>query len=362
MKFGVYLSPFHPVRENPGLAIERDLELICLLDRLAYDIVWLGEHHTGGMEIVAAPEILAASAANNTRTIRLGIALSSMAYQSPLLIAVRVLLLDHLSRDRTELAFGPLGTEPDMHAFGLDRHQARERLQDAIHTTTDLIRGQTVSHETNWYRLKDATSQLRPFRGDIPLSLVAQGGPDTPTPHELDVGLMTLAATSPQIRHALPALWDVFTRQQTDGPDEDRRQRWSLAGPVHIAATRNEALKNVRFGIEPWLQYVERITGMVISGKSLAEKATGLVDSGFAIIGSPTDAIAQLKQLQSDSGGFGTFLQTAHNWADTDATSASYELFARYVVPEFTQSNRVRKSQWRQDQQRVDHSKPEDHL
>lgn len=349
MKFGVYLSPFHPVRENPGLAIERDLELIHLLDRLAYDIVWLGEHHTGGMEIVAAPEILAASAATSTRSIRLGIALSSMAYQSPLLIADRVLLLDQLSRGRTELAFGPLGTDPDMHAFGLDRNQVRERLQDAIHTTSDLIRGQTVNHETNWYRLEDATSQLRPFRDDIPLSLVSQGTPEAPATHELDVGLMTVAATSPQIRHDLPALWDVFTRQQPGGHDEDRRQRWSLAGPVHIAATRNEALKNIRFGIEPWLQYVERITGMVISGKSLAEKAASLVDSGFAIIGSPTDAIVQMKRLQSDSGGFGTFLQTAHNWADTDATRASYELFARYVVPELTHSNRVRKSQWRQD-------------
>ncbi|MEM7366200.1 MAG: LLM class flavin-dependent oxidoreductase [Pseudomonadota bacterium] len=347
-RFGVYLSPFHPVREHPGLAIERDLELICLLDRLAYDIVWIGEHHTGGIEIVAAPEILASAVANRTRTIRLGLALSSMAYQSPLLIADRVLLLDHVSRGRAELAFGPLGTGPDMHAFGLARRQVIDRTHDAIKTSYGLIRGDTVDHETNWYRLSDATPQLRPFRNDIPMTLVAQGIPEEPAAlADLDVGLMTLSATAPQIRRDLPTLWDVYTRNRSEHDHAEARHCWTLAGPVHIAASRSDALRNIRFGLEPWLQYMERTTGMEVDGKSITDKAESLVDSGFAIIGSPSDAVSQLKRLEADTGGFGTFLQIAHNWANTSATQTSYELFARYVIPELSGTNRVRKSQWR---------------
>ena len=46
-------------------------------------------------------------------------------------------------------------------------------------------------------------------------------------------------------------------------------------------------------------------------------------------------AIAQIERLAEQSGGFGTFLLMAHEWADREATLRSYELFAREVVPHF---------------------------
>ena len=51
---------------------EQDMELIRLLDRLGYDEAWIGEHHSGGFETIAAPEIVIAVAAERTRNIRLG--------------------------------------------------------------------------------------------------------------------------------------------------------------------------------------------------------------------------------------------------------------------------------------------------
>jgi hypothetical protein len=40
--------------------------------------------------------------------------------------------------------------------------------------------------------------------------------------------------------------------------------------------------------------------------------------------------------LKEQSKGFGTFLLMGHEWADTAASKRSYELFARYVAPQFT--------------------------
>ncbi len=37
LRFGIFLAPFHALDENPTLAMERDLELLELLDRLDYD-------------------------------------------------------------------------------------------------------------------------------------------------------------------------------------------------------------------------------------------------------------------------------------------------------------------------------------
>ena len=37
LKFGIFLAPFHTLKENPTIALERDLELIDHLDSLNYD-------------------------------------------------------------------------------------------------------------------------------------------------------------------------------------------------------------------------------------------------------------------------------------------------------------------------------------
>ncbi|SVD40758.1 uncharacterized protein METZ01_LOCUS393612, partial [marine metagenome] len=63
MKFGIFLAPFHPVGENPTVSFERNLELIRWLDDLDYDEVWVGEHHSGGWETIASPEMFLVAAA-----------------------------------------------------------------------------------------------------------------------------------------------------------------------------------------------------------------------------------------------------------------------------------------------------------
>ncbi|HAL25240.1 MAG TPA: LLM class flavin-dependent oxidoreductase, partial [Chloroflexi bacterium] len=68
-----------------------------------------------------------------------------------------------------------------------------------------------------------------------------------------------------------------------------------------------------------------------------ADDVPGILDycdqTGFAVIGTPDDAIRQLERLEQQAGGFGTFLVFGHEWADREATFKSYELLARYVMP-----------------------------
>ncbi len=60
LKFGIFLAPFHPVGQNPTLALERDLDVIEHLDSLGFDEAWFGEHHSAGYEIIASPELFIA--------------------------------------------------------------------------------------------------------------------------------------------------------------------------------------------------------------------------------------------------------------------------------------------------------------
>src|SRR6266568_3172007 len=103
LRSGIFLAPFHPIDEDPTLALQRDLELIEHLDRLGYEEAWIGEHHSAGSEIIASPEIFIATAAERTRHIRLGTGVTSLAYHNPLWVAERMVLLDHLTRGRAML-------------------------------------------------------------------------------------------------------------------------------------------------------------------------------------------------------------------------------------------------------------------
>jgi len=71
-----------------------------------------------------------------------------------------------------------------------------------------------------------------------------------------------------------------------------------------------------------------------------------MIESGRVVIGSPDDAIAQLKRLEAKQGEFGAFLQLAHNWATWDNTIKSYQLWAEHVAPVFKNANASRQDSY----------------
>jgi limonene 1,2-monooxygenase len=83
----------------------------------------------------------------------------------------------------------------------------------------------------------------------------------------------------------------------------------------------------------------------VPAGKNALE---WFVENRYGVCGTPDDAIALIERLREKQGAFGAFLQQAHNWADFEATKRSYELYARYVMPHFSQANAPRAAsyQW----------------
>src|SRR5712691_516767 len=107
LRHGIFLPPFHPNEENPTQCLERDLELIEWLDRLGFHEAWIGEHHSAGYEIISSPDIFIAFAAERTRHISLGTGVVSLPYHHPMMIADRIVQLDHMTRGRIMFGAGP---------------------------------------------------------------------------------------------------------------------------------------------------------------------------------------------------------------------------------------------------------------
>jgi len=340
LKFGIFLAPFHPVGQNPTLALERDLELIERLDELGFDEAWVGEHHSAGYEIIASPEVFIAAASQRTRHIKLGTGVSSLPYHHPLILADRMVLLDHITRGRVMFGVGPGALPSDAFMMGIPVDKQRERMEESLEAILALLESdEPVTIETDWFTLKDARLQLRPYTHPrFEVAVAAQVSPAGPrAAGRFGCSLLSIGATSVGGFDILGSHWTVMEeRAQEFGTNVDRRD-WRLVGPMHIAETEEQARKDVEHGLVEWVDYFARVAALPLAPES--DDAGELVDAinatGFATIGTPDMAIAQIQRLADQSGGFGTFLFMAHEWADREATLHSYELFAQYVAPLF---------------------------
>ena len=182
IRFGTFLAPFHSVRENPTLAFDRDLALVDHLDRLGFDEVWVGEHHSGGMEIIASPEIFIAAAAERTRRIMLGTGVVTLPYHHPFLVAERINQLDHQTGGRTMFGVGAGALPYDADMLGIDVARIRDMMTEALDVIVPLLDGETVSRRTDWFELREARLQLAPFtRPRVELAVPSVASPSGAT-------------------------------------------------------------------------------------------------------------------------------------------------------------------------------------
>jgi len=340
LRFGIFMAPFHPAGQNPTLALERDLELIVRLDELGYDEAWIGEHHSAGLEIIASPEVMIAAAAQRTRHIRLGTGVSSLPYHHPLILADRIVLLDHITRGRVMFGVGPGALPSDAHMLGIDPATQRVRMEESLGAIMALLTAnEPVSIQTDWFTLRDARLQLRPYTyPHFEIAVAATVSPAGPrTAGRYGVGLLSLGATSMGGFAVLGDHWKIWNDQSQHYGHHVDRSTWRLVGPMHVARTRKQAFEEVEYGIHEWIDYFRNVVALPLAPEEPDPRKwpQALVDSGAAVIGTPDDAIAQLERLKKQSGGFGCFLIMANDWVERHASLASYELLAKEVFPRF---------------------------
>ncbi|HEY5106398.1 MAG TPA: LLM class flavin-dependent oxidoreductase [Caulobacteraceae bacterium] len=342
LRFGAFIAPFHPSDENPTLAIERDLELVQWLDTLGYEEAWIGEHHSAALEIIASPEVFIAAAAERTRHIRLGTGVSSLPYHHPFMLADRINQLDHMTRGRVMFGVGPGALSSDAFLMGIPVARQRDMMDEALDVIIKLLRGEVVSHQSDWFTLDNARLQMTPFsRPSVEIAVASQVSPTgARAAGRHGAGLLSLGATSDGGFNALASNWKIAEELAADNGKTMDRSAWRLVGPMHIAETKDQAIADVRFGLEKWLYYFREIANLpIVPDNAGKDPVEAFLSMSMAVVGTPDEAAAKIQALIDQSGGFGCFLFMAHNWAPFAQTKRSYELFARYVAPRFQQLN-----------------------
>ncbi|CAI8023392.1 Limonene 1,2-monooxygenase [Geodia barretti] len=282
MKFGIFMAPFHRVGENPTLALERDLELLQWLDQLGFDEAWIGEHHSAGWETIASPEVFMATAAERTRNLRLGTGVISLPYHHPYMVANRMVLLDHLTRGRVMLGVGPGALASDAYMFGIDPARQREMMDESLGAIKRLM--------------------------------------DSPEPYTYQSDCLSAIAEESAAEHGQTV----------------KREEWRLSVGVHLAESKKEAQEDIREGSARVVtEYFGGTLGHEVPDVPRDQIVDFMTDNKQWIVGTPDDCIQRINELQEMAGGFGGMLVRAEDWAPRDKLHRSYELMARYVMPQF---------------------------
>ena len=358
MKFGIFLGPFHRVGENPTLAIDRDLELVEWLDRLGYDEAWIGEHHSAGWEIIASPELFMAVAADRTRHIKLGSGVISLPYHHPLMVADRMAQLDHMTHGRVLFGVGPGALPGDAYMMGIPHETQRERMDESLGIILRLFtEDEPITYKSDWFELNEGMLQLRPFQK--PYMPVAVASVQTPAgvalagKHGAAVLTITVPRDPSQGPSDLKSLWSVAEESAAEHGKTVNRHDWRLVLPVHLAETRKEAFEDARIGAGRYLrEYSEGTNGRKEIFTGPLEKVIDfMVDNDSWIVGTPDDCIHAINRLAEQSGGFGGFLVQTVDWAPREKMLRSYELLARYVMPQFqgTAASTAASNRWAAD-------------
>jgi|tagenome__1003787_1003787.scaffolds.fasta_scaffold20852359_2 limonene 1,2-monooxygenase len=347
LRFGTFIGPLHDPAHNPTLAIRRDLELIQWLDQLGYDEAWVGEHHSNGYETIPSPEIFLAAAAEATTRIKLGTGVVSLPYHHPFLVADRMVFLDHLTRGRTIFGVGPGAFPSDAYMMGLDFAKSRPRMAEALEAIIRLFtEDEPVSMETEWFTMRDARLNLRPYtypHMEIAVAAaVSPSGPSLAGRHGLS--LLAMAGATEAGFDSLRSMWSVMTEQSQRFETSVDRRNWRVVGFFHLADTEEQARKDVRFGLKSLMRFFAAGIPFFPVGKDADwskpdEIVDFLNDTGFAVIGTPDRMVEVVERYRQQTGGFGTFLAQHHDLANREATMYSYELMMRHVVPHFQGSN-----------------------
>ena len=344
LQFGCFLAPHHPVGENPVLRFQSDLALVAHLDRLGFDEFWCGEHHSSGWEMIASPEMFLAAAAQHTHRIRLGTGVTSLPYHHPFNVAQRIVQLDHMSNGRAMFGSGPGALPSDAHTHGIDSTLLRDRQDEALGVILPLLRGaERFSHQSEWFTLNEAKLQLLPVQVDLPMVTASSISPSGMTlAGKYGMGALSIASASADGIDALPTQWSFAEEAAaTHGQVVDRAD-WRVLMSFHLAETEEEARNQAVDGLHRWhneynVWTLGRPGATHVDDKwDLLEQTTsgGSTGSGTSVIGTPDQMVAAIRKLQDITGGFGVVMGFAHDWANRENTLRSWDLFARYVIPE----------------------------
>jgi len=349
---GIFIMPFHDPAKPLAQQYDEDLELIVKAEELGFEEFWIGEHHTMKYETIVMPEIFIARALGETRVIRLGPAPVCLNQHHPAHVASRLAFLDHLSKGRLNLCFGPGSVTADQELYGVDPKLGSEMTAEAMAMILKLwTTDPPYEIEGKHWRIRlkqsmDTTTGIgfihKPFqkphppiampamsRGSSTMKIAGRAGYQ-PFGHCL--------VTS----NVLADFWRTYEEAALEAGRTPLRSDWKIARSIFLADTTREARERARTNsLGRNYEYIgelfDRGLGRRIYKRDLAmsdrDCNLDFLMSEQIIAGDVEEVLRRLLLMVEETGTFGKLILMSYDWDDKPSWIRSMELFARELLP-----------------------------
>ncbi len=153
MKFGVLQFFSWPERRvDLATVYSRALDRIEIMDRSAYDAVWLAEHHFSSFSVCPSVHMVGMLAAARTRRLRIGTGVSLAPFYQPLRLAEEVALLDLLSGGRVNWGAGRGFARIEFEAFGVPPEESTARFRETVEIVLKAWTDERLSFAGEYFR------------------------------------------------------------------------------------------------------------------------------------------------------------------------------------------------------------------
>jgi alkanesulfonate monooxygenase SsuD/methylene tetrahydromethanopterin reductase-like flavin-dependent oxidoreductase (luciferase family) len=226
------------------------LAQIELGDDLGFDTAWLGElHFSRAFSILADPLMVLAAAAQRTRRIRLGTAVTLLPLHNPVKIIEEAATADILSDGRLEFGVGR-GAFPLYYVgFDVPQEESRERFEEALDFILAAWKSEQFSFEGKYFRAHELCVIPRPVQVPHPPVRVAANSPET-FPFAGRRGLPIFAAPLINPPERLRAGLQAYREALSVGLKGDT----ALAFSVHVTTSRAQARQETEPGLLRFLR------------------------------------------------------------------------------------------------------------
>ena len=328
--------------QSEGQRFHDILAQIELGDQLGFDTAWLAEiHFFPNVSRLASPLTVLAAAAQRTKRIRLGTAVTLLPLHNPLKIAEEAATVDILSGGRLELGVGR-GAAPSMFAaYNVPIEESRERFEEALAVIRQAWTSERLTYHGKYLQVQDLAVFPRPVQQPHPPLRIAANSPETYTIAGR-LGLPIFA--TPLIAGSMDTLRQYIGAHRESLP-AGVKQDVAIAFPVHAAASRAQARRECEASLRHFFSFLEQrrpdIDALPESYQSF-QKAVGRlakityeeVEELGAVFGDPDYCIERVRALKREfqMGEFICYFNQG-GLIDHDAVKRSMELFAREVIP-----------------------------
>jgi alkanesulfonate monooxygenase SsuD/methylene tetrahydromethanopterin reductase-like flavin-dependent oxidoreductase (luciferase family) len=352
IRHGMFIMPFHDPTKPLGQCYDEDLELIVRAEELGFSEFWIGEHHTMKFENIVMPEIFIARALGETRRIRMGPAPVCLNQHHPAHVASRLAFLDHLSKGRLNLCFGPGSVTADQELYGAEPKNAAAMVDEAMEMILRLWSSEPPYEMEGKFwtiRLKktvDAETGIgyihKPLQQPHPPIAMPGTSPNSPTMRTAGrkgfqpFGHCLIAG------NVLANLWLTYEAAAREAGRTPKRSDFKVARSIFLADSTPEARRRAREGsLGRNFEYIGRLFDKGL-GRKVYKRDQAMSDAdcnldylmGEQIIaGSPDEVLRRLLGLIEETGTFGTLVLMSYDWDDKKSWLYSMELFARELMP-----------------------------